>query len=69
MKFSVSSYSFQRLLNSGKYTQLDLINVAKEMGFDGIEFIDLMPTDGMSDLEYAAVLRDQIIELRGNGVK
>ena len=58
MKFSVSSYSFQRLLNSGKYTQLDLIGVAKEMGFDGIEFIDLMPTDGMSDLEYAAVLRD-----------
>ena len=58
MKFSVSSYSFQRLLNSGKYTQLDLIGVAKEMGFDGIEFIDLMPTDGMRDLEYAAVLRD-----------
>ena len=58
MKFSVSSYSFQRLLNSGKYTQLDLIGVAKEMGFDGIEFIDLMPTGGMSDLEYAAVLRD-----------
>lgn len=58
MKFSVSSYSFQRLLNSGKYTQLDLIGVAKEMGFDGIEFIDLMPTDGMSDLEYAVVLRD-----------
>ena len=58
MKFSVSSYSFQRLLNSGKYTQLDLIGVAKEMGFDGIEFIDLMPTDGMSDLEYAKVLRD-----------
>ena len=58
MKFSVSSYSFQRLLNSGKYTQLDLIGVAKEMGFDGIEYIDLMPTDGMSDLEYAVVLRD-----------
>ncbi len=58
MKFSVSSYSFQRLLNSGKYTQLDLIGVAKEMGFDGIEFIDLMPTDEMTDLEYAKVLRD-----------
>ena len=58
MKFSVSSYSFQRLLNSGKYTQLDLIRVAKEMGFDGIEFIDLMPTDGMTDLEYATVLKD-----------
>ena len=58
MKFSVSSYSFQRLLNSGKYTQLELITVAKDMGFDGIEFIDLMPTDGMSELEYAAALRD-----------
>lgn len=58
MKFSVSSYSFQRLLHSGKYTQLDLIRVAKEIGFDGIEYIDLMPTDGMTDLEYAAVLRD-----------
>ncbi len=57
MKFSVSSYSFQRLLNSGKYTQLDLIKVAKEMGFDGIEFIDLMPTDGLTDLEFAKVLR------------
>ena len=57
MKFSVSSYSFQRLLNNGKYTQLDLIGVAKEMGFDGIEFTDLMPTDGMTDLEYAAVLK------------
>mgnify|MGYP003298548029 CR=1 FL=1 len=52
MKFSVSSYSFQRLLNSGKYTQLDLIGVAKEMGFDGIEFIDLAPENGLSEAEY-----------------
>ena len=26
---------------------------AKEMGFDGIEFIDLSPSDGMSEKEYA----------------
>lgn len=58
MKFSVSSYSFQRLLNSGKYTQLDLIRVAKDMGFDGIEFTDLEPTDGMSVSEYAVKLRE-----------
>ncbi len=57
MKFSVSSYSFQKLLNEKTYTQLDLIKIAKDMGFDGIEFTDLMPTDGMSDLEYAAVLK------------
>ncbi len=58
MKFSVSSYSFQRLLDSGKYTQLDLIGVAKEMGFDGIEFTDLKPTDGMSVSEYAVALKE-----------
>lgn len=58
MKFSVSSYSFQRLLNSGEYTQLDLIGIAKDMGFDGIEYIDLKPTDGMTDGEYAGVLAE-----------
>lgn len=56
MKFSVSSYSFQKLLNDGTYTQRELISVAKDMGFDGIEFIDLMPEDGMTDLLYAKVL-------------
>lgn len=56
MKFSVSSYSFQRLLNNGTYTQLDLIKIVKDMGFDGIEFIDLMPPEGVSDAEYAVTL-------------
>ncbi|MBQ7101851.1 MAG: hypothetical protein IJN81_09465, partial [Clostridia bacterium] len=57
MKFSVSSYSFQKLLNNGTYTQRDLIAIAKDMGFDAVEYIDLMPEDGMTDLEYAKVLR------------
>lgn len=57
MKFSVSSYSFQKLLNEKKYTQLDLIKAAKDMGFEGIEYTDLMPPEGVSDLEYAATLR------------
>lgn len=57
MKFSVSSYSFQKLLNEKKYTQLDLIKAAKDMGFEGIEYTDLMPPEGVSDLEYAAKLR------------
>lgn len=57
MKFSVSSYSFQKLLNNGTYTQRDLIAIAKDMGFDAVEYTDLMPEDGMTDLEYAKVLR------------
>ena len=59
MKFSVSSYSFQRLLNNGTYTQLDLIKIVKDMGFDGIEFIDLMPPEGVSNAEYAEKLRKE----------
>ena len=59
MKFSVSSYSFQRLLNNGTYTQLDLIRIAKKMGFDGIEFTDLMPPEGVTDAEYAVMLRKE----------
>ncbi|MCQ2413406.1 MAG: sugar phosphate isomerase/epimerase [Clostridia bacterium] len=43
MKLSVSSYSFQQYINSGKLTQVSCIEKAKEMGFEGIEFIDLSP--------------------------
>lgn len=59
MKTCVSSYSFQPMLSSGELTQLQLIGKVKEMGFDGIEFIDLMPEDGMSVEEYAKRLRDK----------
>lgn len=59
MKTCASSYSFQPMLSSGELTQLQLIGKVKEMGFDGIEFIDLMPEDGMSVEEYAKRLRDE----------
>lgn len=59
MKTCVSSYSFQPMLSSGELTQLQLIGKVKEMGFDGIEFIDLMPENGMSVEEYAKRLRDE----------
>ena len=59
MKTCVSSYSFQPMLSSGEITQLQLIGKVKEMGFDGIEFIDLMPENGMSVEEYAKRLRDE----------
>lgn len=58
MKFSVSTYSFSRLVESGKYTQFDLIALCKEMGFDGIEFTDLRTPEGMEKNEYAALLNE-----------
>ena len=59
MKTCVSSYSFSAYMNQNGKTQADLINLAKDMGFDAIEFTDLCPPEGMTQLEYAVVLREQ----------
>lgn len=59
MKFSVSSYSFQRLLSNGTMTQMDCVAKAAEMGFDAIEFVGILPHDGSSREEYAAKLREE----------
>lgn len=57
MKYSVSSYSYSQLTSSGKYTEKQLIALAKEMGFDGIEFAEIHTLDGLDKLEYAKELK------------
>ncbi len=59
MKIGVSSYSFQQLINAGSESQLSVMKKAKEMGFDGIEFTDLIPPEGVSEAEYAAMIREE----------
>lgn len=59
MKTCVSSYSFSAYMRQSGKTQLDLIEKAKEMGFDAIEFTDLCPPEGTTQLEYAAMLRER----------
>ena len=59
MKISVSSYSFSQLLNQGLHTQFSLIPLAAELGFTGIEFTDLTPPDGLSEAQYAVLLREE----------
>ena len=59
MKTGVSSYSFQQLISSGKETQKSIIKIAKEMGFDGIEFTDLNTPEGMTEEQYAAEIREE----------
>lgn len=57
MKTSVSSYSYSSYMkNSGK-NQLDLVPLAKEMGFDAIEFTDLRPSEGESQADFARRIR------------
>ena len=56
MKISVSSYSFNKLLSSNEMTQFDCISKAKEIGFDAIEFVDILAPDCVSKEKYAAIL-------------
>lgn len=41
MKISVTSYSFQQYLNAGKIDRLGMIDKARELGLEGIEFTPL----------------------------
>ena len=58
MKTAVSAYSFAQYTRSGKFTMKEVVAKAKELGFDAIEFLDLDPPDGMSELAYASQLRE-----------
>lgn len=57
MKFSVSTYSYCRLIVSGKKTLIECIRLAKDSGFDGIEFVDFDVPEAMSKKEYAKLLK------------
>lgn len=59
MKIGVSSYSYQQLINAEKETQLSIMKLAKEAGFDGIEFTDLSVPGGMSESDYASLIREE----------
>lgn len=42
MKFSVTTYSFQQLKNSNRADEKQMVEIAKSMGFDGIEVTSLL---------------------------
>ncbi|MGI5899056.1 MAG: sugar phosphate isomerase/epimerase family protein [Christensenellales bacterium] len=59
MKISVNSYSFNSLLKSGSMALTQCVESAKELGFDAIDFTELMPREGMTPLELAKALRQR----------
>lgn len=59
MKISASTYSFGNMLYSGEISQLDCIRKAKDIGFDAIEFVDILEPEGTSKEEYAKRLADE----------
>lgn len=58
MKIAVSSYSFHQYFARGAMTQLDCVGKAKELGFDGIEFVGMAPHDGSAPETYAVRLAE-----------
>ena len=59
MKFAISSYSLSSLISKKEATEKELIGIAKELGFDGIEFAEIHTPDGMDKEEYARQLKEE----------
>ena len=59
MKTCVSSYSFCSYMKETGTSQKDIIKKAKELGFEAIEYIDLDVPNGMSEAQFASVLREE----------
>ena len=59
MRYSVSIYSFMQYLQDGRLTPLSCIGKAKEMGFDGIEYVDFVFPKGEDPKDYAKRLREE----------
>ena len=59
MKFSISTYSLSGLVGKNGVTEKDLIKIAKEIGFQGIEFAEIHTPDGQDKIEYAKELNEE----------
>ncbi len=55
MKIGVSSYSYDQYLNNGK-TLFDVIKLAKETGYEGIEFVSIEFPENQEKTAYAKTL-------------
>ena len=64
MKIGVSSYSFSKYMKATGANYIDICNLAKEIGYDGIEFIDLSPeVSGKDVMETAREIREHCAKI------
>ena len=68
MNIGVSSYSFKKLLNSGK-NYFEICDQASEMGYDGIEFIDLSLQHGTGQTTVEALAEELRAHCEEKGLK
>ncbi len=57
MQIGVSSYSFSRLVSGGQATEIDVVKMAHDMGFDTIEFATIHVPEGETLPSYAEKIR------------
>lgn len=58
MKIGVSSYSFEKYRAATGCSYFEMCDIAKEIGFDGIEFTDLLVSEGETVLELAEKIKE-----------
>ncbi len=51
-KYSLAQWSFNRELFSGKMTTIDFINIAGEMGFEGVEYVSQFFQNKVEDFDF-----------------
>lgn len=59
MKLATSSYCFSPAIRDGRMTQKDCLFKTKELGLDGLEYMDIQPPNGVSAENYAEDLREE----------
>lgn len=57
MKFALTTYSLSQLRRNNGVSETELVSIAKELGFDGIEFAEINPAEGQDKIEYAKTLK------------
>jgi sugar phosphate isomerase/epimerase len=62
MKFSITTYSLNQYLHTGRLTQLSCIEEVCSIGFDAIEFFGVTPQDGLDEIKWAAKLQQKAME-------
>ena len=63
MKISVSSYSFASLVSQGLLDADSIIDKAKSMGFEAIEFAGLYVPNGVKPIDYAKSLKEKASDI------
>lgn len=64
MRLGVSSYSYQQLIRRGDIKQIDVIELASNMGFDVLEFINFTLQDGETEEDFAQLAKARSEELQ-----